>query len=59
MEKKIETSLQEVHDMKEKNLEDYKNSGFESYIEYLANEIKNMGYHSDYFIKEPKPDYLI
>jgi hypothetical protein len=59
MENKTDESLYEVHQMKEKNLEDFKASGFKSYTDYISSEMKKMGREQVYFIKEPTEKYRI
>ncbi len=54
---KIDKSLLEVFEMKEKNQEDFEKSGYFSYLEYLENETIKNGVEIEYFCKEPTQYY--
>ena len=54
MENKTDKSLLEVLEMKDKNYEDFKSSGFSSYIDFINSEMNKISKERKYFIEENK-----
>lgn len=52
MENKTDKSLLEVLEMKDKNYEDFKSSGFNSYIDFINSEMEKISMERKYFIDE-------
>ena len=56
MKNKIDESLLEVRQWKDKNFEDFKKSGFTSYLDYIREEMKKMNID---IIYEQKGDFVL
>jgi len=54
MENKSDKSLLEVIEMKDKNYEDFKSSGFKSYIDFVNSEMKKISNERKYYIEDNK-----